>query len=409
MGQGPPARKSLGGAGVRPGHYFSAGPYGPGTPHPPTRVTLTSTLTRPSPSTTPCPSFPARDGNSFLTEVRAAVDQYFKEGGRSPKGGPAMVAKSLVLLAMTFGPYLLVLTGSVPGWAMLLLCVPIGLGIAGIGFAVAHDAIHGAYSDRPRVNAAIGASMDLIGGSSYLWAITHNVIHHTYTNIHGTDEDLAVSPLLRLSPHAPRRWFHRWQHWYALGLYGMTTLFWVFVKDWKYLFAKDLGPYRNKKHAFRDVAGLVLGKVVYYGWSVVLPFVLIDQPWYWVLGGILLVHLVAGITLGIVFQLAHVVEATAHPEPDQGGAMPQSWVVHELATTANFAPGNRLLSWYVGGLNYQVEHHLFPKVCSAHYPALAPIVRDLATRHGLPYHSNPTFRGAVRSHLRTLRQFGTAA
>lgn len=355
------------------------------------------------------PSFPARDGNAFLADLRAAVDRYFADRRLSSKAGRGMVLKTIALLAVTFGPYLLIVTEAVPPLAMLGLAVVMGLGIAGIGFAVAHDAIHGAYSERPRVNALIGSSMDLIGGSSYMWKITHNVIHHTYTNIHGTDEDLAVSPLLRLSPHAPRRWFHRWQHWYALGLYGLTTMFWVFIKDWKYLLARDLGPYKDKRHAARDVAGMLLGKAFYYGWSVVLPFVVIDLPWWQVALGILVVHLTAGVTLGIVFQLAHVVEATSHPEPDAGGAMPQSWVVHELATTANFAPGNRFLSWYVGGLNFQVEHHLFPKVCSQHYPAIAPIVRDLAAQHGLPYHSNPTFREAVRSHLRTLRTFGAAA
>ena len=319
-----------------------------------------------------------------------------------------MVVKTIVLLTMTFVPYVLIVTNSVSPLAMAGLAVVIGLAIAGIGFAVAHDALHGAYTSNPRLNGVIGSSMDLIGGSSYLWKITHNVIHHTYTNIHGTDEDLAVSPLLRLSPHAPRRWFHRFQHWYAFALYALTTIFWVFIKDWKYLFAKDLGPYKGKKHAMKDVAGLLAGKVVYYGWSVVLPFVLIDLPWWQIALGLLLVHVVAGVTLGIVFQLAHVVEATAHPEPADSGAMPQSWVVHELATTANFAPRNRLLNWYVGGLNFQVEHHLFPKVCSVHYPALAPMVRDLAAQHGLPYHSNPTFLGAIRSHLRTLKEFGAA-
>jgi len=292
---------------------------------------------------------------------------------------------------------------------MLPLAVLLGLGIAGIGFAVAHDALHGSYTDSSRLNAAIGSTMDLIGGSSYLWRITHNVIHHTYTNIHGTDEDLAVSPLLRLSPHAPRRWYHRWQHWYALGLYALTTLFWVFVKDWKYLFARDLGPYKNRRHKPRDVIGLVIGKAIYYTWSLVLPLVLIPLPWWQVALGILLVHLVAGITLGIVFQLAHVVEQTSHPEPDEAGAMTQSWVLHEMVTTANFAPGNHLLNWYVGGLNFQVEHHLFPRICSVHYPRIAPIVREAARRHGVPYHSHPTFQRAVRSHLLTLRAFGQPA
>lgn len=357
----------------------------------------------------PCPTFPVRDGNAFLAAVRTAVHADFEHRQITPRGGVAMAVKAMVLLGLVAVPYLLIVTNSVAPLLMLPLAALIGLGIAGIGFAVAHDALHGSTSGNPTVNALAGLSMDLIGGSSYLWRITHNVIHHTYTNIHGTDEDLAVSPLLRLSPHAPRRWFHRWQHWYALGLYGMTTLFWVFVKDWKYLLARDLGPYRDRRHAPRDVAGLVAGKLVYYGWSVVLPFVLVDLPWWQVALGILLVHLVAGLTLGIVFQLAHVVEETAHPTPDADGAMPQGWVVHELATTANFAPGNRLLGWYVGGLNFQVEHHLFPKVCSVHYPRIAPIVRRLAREHGLPYHSHETFRGAVRSHLRTLRAFGAPA
>src|SRR5690606_286397 len=177
------------------------------------------------------PTFPCRNGKAFHAELKAEVEAYFAERRMSPKGGLAMLVKTALLLLLTFGPYTLIVTQAVPPAAMLGLAALVGLGVAGIGFAVAHDAIHGSYSEDPRVNRLIGASMDLIGGSSYLWQITHNVLHHTYTNIHGTDEDLAVSPLLRLSPHAPRHGFHRFQHWYALGLYGMTTLFWVFVKD----------------------------------------------------------------------------------------------------------------------------------------------------------------------------------
>ncbi len=353
-----------------------------------------------------CPSFPSPDGGAFLRSLRARVDAHFADAGRSPHGGAPLVAKSVCMLALTFVPVALCLANAVPPLAMLGLAVVAGFGVAGIGFAVAHDALHGAYSADKRVNRVIGWSMDLIGGSSYLWKVTHNVIHHTYTNIHGTDEDLAVSPLLRLSPHAELKWFHRFQHVYAPVLYAMTTLFWVFVKDYKYLLQKDLGPYENKTHAAKDLAGVALGKAVYYGWSVVLPFVLIDLPWWQVALGLLTMHLVAGLTLGIVFQLAHVVEETQHPVPDALGAMPDGWAMHELWTTANFAPQNRLLGWYVGGLNFQVEHHLFPRVCSIHYPEVSRIVREMAAAHGLPYHVHPTFWGAVGSHLRTLRAFG---
>lgn len=353
-----------------------------------------------------CPTFPVRDGNAFLLELRSTVDAYFVERGQSSKGTTGMVIKTICLLALVFVPYVLILVGGFSVWVMLGLAVLTGLGMAGVGFAVAHDALHGAYFEKPWMNRVMGCSMDLIGGSSYLWRTTHNVIHHTYTNIHGADEDLVVSPLLRLSPHSERHWFHRAQHWYALPLYAMTTLFWVFVKDYKYLAAKDLGPYPDKKHSAKDLTGVAIGKLVFYGWSVVLPFLLIPLPWWQIVIGMLVVHAVAGVALGVIFQLAHVVEETTHPEPSEAGAMPQSWVVHELATTANFAPNNRLLTWYVGGLNFQVEHHLFPKICSVHYPALSVITRTLAAKHGLPYNSHVTLRKAIGSHLRTLKEFG---
>lgn len=352
------------------------------------------------------PTFPNRSGAAFHAELKKLVAAHFEERNLSTRGGIAMIIKTALLLSLIFVPYAVILSQSVPPVVMLALAAVIGVGIAGVGFAVSHDALHGAYSENSRVNTIVGWSMDLVGGSSYLWKITHNIIHHTYTNIHGTDEDLAVSPLLRLSPHAQRHWFHRLQHWYALVLYSMTSMFWVFVKDYKYLLARDIGPYENKHHKPADVVGLILGKVVFYGWSVVIPFLVLDLAWWQVTLGIVVAHLVAGTALGIVFQLAHVVEATAHPEPGNDAAMDDSWVAHELATTANFAPRNRLLTWYVGGLNYQVEHHLFPRICSKYYPELSPIVAKLAAEYGLPYHSNSTLLSAFRSHLRTLKAFG---
>jgi len=354
------------------------------------------------------PSFPTSEGGAFLRDVKARAEQYFAAAGRSAKGDGRMLVKTICMLALTFVPYLLILSGRFPVPVMALLALMSGFGMAGIGFAVAHDALHGGYATRPWVNRMLGYTMDLIGASSYLWKITHNIIHHTYTNIHGTDEDLAVSPLLRLSPHAPRKGYHRYQHFYALPLYAMTTLFWVFLKDYQQLLRKDLGPYVNRSHRPRDVIGLLAGKTLYYGWALVLPLAILPLPWWQVLIGFLLAHVAAGFTLGIVFQLAHVVEKTAHPEPDAAGAMGQHWAVHEMETTANFAPSNRLLGWYVGGLNYQVEHHLFPRVCSIHYPALSRIVEATADRHGLPYHSYRTFTGAIASHLRTLRRFGAS-
>jgi len=350
-----------------------------------------------------------RTTRDAMQEMKGRVAEYFATRSLSSKANAAMIAKSGCLIAMCVLPYALILSNRFEPWTMLLLAIAMGVGIAGIGFGIAHDALHGAYSSRPRLNDALGLSFDALGASSYLWKITHNIVHHTYTNIHGVDEDLAVSPLLRLSPNAERHWCHRWQHLYAFPLYACTTLFWVFVKDYQQLFRRDLGPYRDKQHDRTQILVLLSAKLSYYGYALVVPLLVVHVPWWQVLLGFLAMHLTAGFILGIVFQLAHVVEDTEHPLPDDGGRMASDWWLHEMHTTANFARGNRVLSWYVGGLNYQIEHHLFPKVCSVHYPAISGIVREVARTHGLPYHDQPTFRSAIASHYRMLRRLGKSA
>lgn len=335
--------------------------------------------------------------------------EYFAARGISDKANAAMIVKTVLLLGGTVAVYLTILFGGLGPWPMLGLAALMGVGVAGVGFAVSHDALHGAYSRHPVVNKLLGLSFDLFGANGYMWKITHNVIHHTYTNIHGVDEDLTVSPLLRLSPEAPVHPIHRWQHLYGFAAYSTSTLFWVFVKDFKYFLKRDLGPYRDKKHPPAEVLNLVVMKLVYYGWSIVLPLLVLDIAWWQFAIGYAVMHLTAGTILGIVFQLAHVVEGTEHPLPNELGEMEAAWLVHEMETTSNFARGNRVLSWYVGGLNFQVEHHLFPRICSVHYPAISPIVERVAARHGIAYNAQPTFRAAVASHYRMLRQLGRDA
>jgi linoleoyl-CoA desaturase len=342
---------------------------------------------------------------SILTELRAAAAARLSETGRSRKANAAMVVRTIVLLGVTFGAYSVILAGGLPGWAKLGLAMVVGVGVAGIGFGIAHDALHGAYSSNPRVNRLLGYTFDLCGASSYLWNHGHNVAHHTYTNIDGHDGDVASSSLLRKSPDAPHQPHHRYQHLYGFPLYSLATLNWVFVKDYKDLLLGAGAP-GGKGHRAADVAALLAGKAVYYAWSLVIPLMVLAQPWWQVLIGYLAMHLTAGLILGLVFQLAHLVEGMEFPTPDAEGTVSRGWVEHELATTANFANGNRLLTWYVGGLNHQIEHHLFPRVCSMHYPALRPIVVDAARRYGLVYHHQPTVVAAIRSHYRFLKRMG---
>ena len=346
-----------------------------------------------------------RDAAHFAGDVKARVGAYFTSRNLSRHASAAMVAKTVIILSVTVFAYGLLLTNAFGPWQMLGLAGVIGMGIAGIGFCVAHDALHGAYSEDPQVNTALGYTFDLCGANGYMWKITHNAIHHTHTNVYGLDEDLTVSPMLRLSPHAEWKPIHRFQHLYAVFAYSLSTLFWVLAKDYKYFAQRDLGPYRNLTHKPREWAAMLGLKGVYYLWSIIVPLLVLDVAWWQFAIGWLTMHLVAGAILGVVFQLAHVVEDTDHHIAREGGGG-GDWMVRQMETTSNFGRGNRALTWFVGGLNFQIEHHLFPRICSIHYPAISKIVKATADEHGFAYNEHPRFRDAVMSHYRTLARLG---
>lgn len=348
----------------------------------------------------------AQRSRAFGSEIKTAVDDYFRSRRLSKNADAAMVVKSVILVGGYFGAYALIISGMLPVAWMWLLCWVMGVAMAGIGFAVTHDALHGAYSADPRVNRLIGYIFEALGANGYMWKLTHNGIHHTYTNIRGYDEDLEVSPLIRLSPYSPHRPIHRFQHWFAFVAYSLATIFWVFAKDYKYFLQKDIGPHRNKRHPRGEWVVLLVGKAFYYVMAIGLPLVLLDLAWWQFVIGFLTVHLTAGLILGVIFQLAHVVEPTEHLEAAQASSLKGTWTLHQMKTTNNFGRNSRLLSWYVGGLNFQIEHHLFPRICHIHYRQLSPIVARVAAKHGVPYNGSQTLWDAIRSHHRMLKAFG---
>jgi len=347
-------------------------------------------------------TFPGVGAGPLSTELRGQVRAHFRDQGLSDKANSVMVIRTVVMFAVTFGSYALILTKWFSPPAMLGLAVVVGIGIAGLGFGVAHDAAHGAYSSNSTLNRILAYTFDLCGASSHMWVLGHNIVHHTYTNIPGVDGDLISSGLLRQSPGRDARWYHRFQQFYAFPLYSLATLNWAFLKDSHH----DFGPYRNQIHEKADIATMFGFKAIHYAWTFFIPFFVLGIPWWQFLIGYLAMHLTAGLILGTVFPLAHVVEGPTFPLPTADGTMNDAWIAHELHTTADFAHKNRLLTWYIGSLNYQIEHHLFTRICSVHFPSLSGIVRDAALTHGLPYHYNSTFFAAVRSHYRMLKRFG---
>jgi linoleoyl-CoA desaturase len=309
--------------------------------------------------------------------------------------------KTAILLLAYFSCYLLILSGWFPLVISWTLCVGMGIAMAGIGFSIAHDAIHGAYSANKNVNYLLGLSMNLIGGNRYAWNITHNIVHHTYTNIYKHDEDLQLAPFIRLTKHAPRI-----QHITAFIAYGLATFFWVFIKDYKKLSQPNIGSYDNSRKPVKEMALLFITKILYYIYTIAIPLWILDIAWWQFVIGFFTVHLTAGIILGVVFSLAHVVEDTQHVVANETGKVEDSWAVHQFKTTSNFAMNNPFVSWYVGGLNFQVEHHLFPNICSVHYKKISPIVQATAVEFDVPYYYHKTLGGAIASHYRQLKALG---
>ncbi len=317
-----------------------------------------------------------------------------------------MRAKTAAILGWFAGSYaLLLLVGGTSPWVAVLLTLSLALATAGIGFSVMHDANHGAYARSARVNRAVGLSLDLVGASSYLWRFKHNVHHHTYANVDGMDADIDAGPFLRLAPSQPLRALHRWQHVYGWFLYGVLAVKWWFVDDVVDLVRSRIGPHPFPRPRGAELAAVRAGKAVFVGWTLVVPLLVFRSGWVVVL--FLLGALSLGVVLAVVFQLAHAVpDARFHAAPSGDHRMPTGWAEHQVRATVDFAPSNRLLGWYVGGLNFQVEHHLFPDVCHTHYPALAGIVGAVCAEQGVPHRTHPTLRAAIAAHYRFLRTLG---
>lgn len=354
------------------------------------------------------PRFSRSSLPDFYPTLRARVTAYFQENNISRHANATMVTKTVVLLLVYFVPLALMYTGMITHpLILLLLWIIMGLGMAGIGMSIMHDANHGAYSSDPRVNNALGLLLNIVGGNADFWKIQHNVLHHTYTNVEGADEDIDLPYLLRMSPHQKRYWVHRFQHIYAFILYGFMTLPWITFKDVFQLrdyYKRGLIP--AEKPLARLILRSIVTKIVYYIVLVILPIMLIPVSPWWTLLCFFAMHFVAGMMLGLIFQTAHVMPSTEFPLPDSNGNIDSNWAAHQLLTTTNYAPNSRIFAWYVGGLNFQVEHHLFPNICHVHYKKIADIVRTTAQEYGLPYNSQKNFLLAVRDHIKVLYQLG---
>ena len=346
--------------------------------------------------------------HGFQKELRRRVEASIRKQGLKEHDCPAMYFKTAVILAAFALTYGLLVFAARTGWQALPLAVLLGLAVSEIGFNIMHDASHKAYSDRPWLNRLMAMSVDMVGGSSYVWRWKHVVFHHMYVNVAGHDTDIELGVFGRLCPQQPWRAPYRWQQWYLWPLYGVMTIKWHFYDDYRDVILGRMGANPFPRPRGWDLAVFVGGKLVFLALAFGIP--LLFHPFWVVALFYVITAAVTGVVLAVVFQLAHAVEEAHFPLPEPGTSrITMPWAVHQVETTVDFARGNRLVSWLVGGLNFQIEHHLFPTLSHVNYPAIAGIVESTCREFGVPYAANKSFGSAVASHFRWLKRMGAAA
>jgi linoleoyl-CoA desaturase len=344
----------------------------------------------------------------FQKVLNERVKAYLSDNHISGRDVPAMYLKTVVMLAWWLGTYLLLLLGHFPPLVNIILCLVWAMAIAAVGFNVVHDANHNGYSDHQFINRLVSFSADMIGLSGFRWRIKHNVWHHTYTNIAGYDDDVETFGLMRLTPRAPWKPLHKLQAWYFPAVYSLIAFDFIMRDFMMALFGKSDDNHVYPKMSPADKITFWFGKLFFF--SIMFVFPLLVFPWWQVLIGFLMVMLSVSLILGVIFQLAHINRYAAFPEPVGDPLhIDNEWAIHQVETTVDFAPHNRLLSFYIGGLNFQIEHHLLPHICHLNYPRLAPIVRATCEEFGIQYHCYSTWRQAFGSHWHELRYVGQAS
>lgn len=344
---------------------------------------------------------------SFHADLKKRINEYFSAHQLSPTGNYKLYFKAGILFTAFLALYVHLVFFTPPVIWAISECVIIGVIMAAIGFNVMHDGAHGSFSKSRVLNFIASHTWDFMGGSTFLWKMKHNIIHHSFTNVDGIDEDIDLWPWLRMSETQKKFKLHKFQHVYFWLIYPMGYLFMILVQDYIKYFSGKIGDMPIKKMKFADHIDFWSFKILYLIIFMVIPIYVVGFKYFII--GYVISTFIMGFILSVVFHLAHTVEHTAFPMPNAAtNKFEDEWAVHQIKTTANFATHNKLISWYVGGLNFQVEHHLFPKISHVHYPAISKIVRDACRDYGLNYIEFPKMRIAVSSHVSFLKQMGRA-
>ncbi|WP_437918878.1 fatty acid desaturase family protein [Sphingobacterium sp. LRF_L2] len=335
----------------------------------------------------------------FSKSLKQKINDHFTSTLQKKTGNRKIFIKATILLAAFIILYA-VLVFVQPHWSIsIVLCILFGSNLAAIGFNIMHDAGHNSFSDNKNLNTVLSYTLNLLGGNIFFWKIKHNIAHHTYTNIDGEDHDIEVK-FMRIHHDQKLKKHHRYQRFYFPLLYGISYLAWIFYQDYEKYFRQRMGVSSERfNFPLQEKIIFWTSKALHFGLFIIVPILYVGFLPTFI--GLLIAGMVCGMSLATVFQLAHVVSETEFKTINLA-KVEEEWMIHQIQSTANFATRNKVLTWILGGLNFQVEHHLFPKISHVHYPALNRIVQQTCKEYNIKYNEYKSFWSAFRSHINVI-------
>lgn len=341
----------------------------------------------------------------FSKSLKSKTNDYFSDYNIKKTGDSRIFLKAIILIGFFIILYSLLVFTDIH-WALkIVFCLLFGINLAAIGFNIMHDAGHNSFSANKTVNSILSYSLNLLGGNIYFWKLKHNIAHHTFTNIEGEDPDIEIK-FMRVHQDQELKKYHRFQRFYFPLLYGISYFAWIFYQDYEKYFRQKMTGAKDKFHfPANEKVIFWISKIFHFILFIVIPIAVLG--WLPTLIGLLITGAVCGICLAVVFQLAHVVDQTEFKSLE-AAKVEEEWMIHQIQSTANFSTKSKILTWLLGGLNFQVEHHLFPKISHVHYPALNKIVKQTCAEFNIKYNEYHTFYKAFRSHVFVIERMSKA-
>ena len=345
-------------------------------------------------------------GTEFYHELthRVQLELASSESGRY--ANRRMIMKVGFYLLSFIVLYTLLLSTSFNLVLFYILYLAMGLNVLFIGFNISHDAAHNAIFKSRKLNEMLYfISFNLQGNNGYIWKKYHIESHHVYTNVYGSDIDVVKNPLLRMTKAQPHRPWHKYQYIYAPFLYLFYSINWFFVRDLLLVFRKSARTINLGKIPNKEIAILVVNKLLYLTYMVVIPVIVLPFGLVPVLIAFILNHFMVSLVFCGVLGCSHLADETYHYTEADESRVDDSWATLQLRTSLDYNADSPLANFFLGGFNAHTLHHLFPNICHIHYLKMVPILRQTAKEYGLTYNEAP-YSHAIRSHFKFLRKMG---